>query len=114
MGVSAESAQGFLQLVSDRVSIDTVHPGISSRGELLVTNTGSAPVWLTRVATSCTCTDVDYDEEVVMPGDTLTLRVTYTTSRTMPGKVRQTIYINATGDNPRSVAFIEAELVGGG
>lgn len=49
------------------------------------TNEGSAPLVITKVVTSCTCTKADYPKKPVMPGQKGSIRVIYEPSKKEPG-----------------------------
>jgi hypothetical protein len=45
--------------------------------EYRVRNTGGSPLEITRVSTSCGCTTAEIEDEVLLPGETTTLHVTF-------------------------------------
>jgi hypothetical protein len=45
--------------------------------EFQVKNTGGSPLEITRVSTSCGCTTAEIEDELLLPGETTTLHVTF-------------------------------------
>lgn len=61
----------------------------------LLKNTGSNPLVIDNVATSCGCTSVDYSKEPVRPGDSVSLHVTYKADHPEHFDKTITVYCNA-------------------
>lgn len=58
-------------------------------------NTGSNPLVIDNVTTSCGCTSVDYSKEPVRPGDSVSLHVTYKANHPEHFDKTITVYCNA-------------------
>lgn len=59
-----------------------------------LTNTGSSPLVITDVVTSCGCTTVDYGKEPVRPGSSVTLKVNYKADHPEHFNKTITVYCN--------------------
>ena len=73
------------------------------------TNSGTAPLIITNVQTSCGCTVPKYPKEPIMPGQTKKIEVKYNASAM--GNFSKTITITSNSDNPTTVLFIKGEVV---
>ena len=60
------------------------------------TNTGNAPVTLTKVKASCGCTTPTWTKEAVAPGKTGVVKASYN-PRNRPGKFNKTVTVNTDG-----------------
>lgn len=65
------------------------------KGTFTLTNTGSSPLVITDVVTSCGCTTVDYGKEPVRPGSGVTLKVNYKADHPEHFNKTITVYCNA-------------------
>lgn len=66
-------------------------------------NTGSSPDMITRVRTTCGCTVAAYDEQVIQPGDTTWVEVTYNPDGRI-GKFEKAVRITDSFKNTTTVA----------
>jgi hypothetical protein len=69
------------------------------QASFIVRNTGRLPLIVENVSTSCGCTTVEYSKEPAMPGDSITLTVTYKADRPEYIDKSITVYCN-TPDSP--------------
>jgi len=76
--------------------------------EFVFTNTGNAPLLVSRVRSTCGCTIPGWSKEPVNPGDTGRIHVSYDTRRT--GRFKKSIYVysNAAGGTRR--LYISGEV----
>ena len=65
------------------------------KGTFTLTNTGSSPLVITDVVTSCGCTTVDYGKEPVRPGSSVALKVNYKADHPEHFNKTITVYCNA-------------------
>ncbi|HIW97272.1 MAG TPA: DUF1573 domain-containing protein [Candidatus Tidjanibacter gallistercoris] len=102
------------ELTFDRQEHDfgTLHfRGEARTAAFTFTNTGSAPLVITRTEQSCTCLSVSYPRKPVMPGESGTLEITYTPkNETGPFNNNVKIYSN-TGSGRPAVVFVRGEVV---
>ena len=59
------------------------------------TNTGRADLQLTNVSSSCGCTVPQWPKEVVLPGESSSIKVSYNTSRV--GGINKNVYVDWNG-----------------
>jgi hypothetical protein len=108
---TAESKAGpkieFESMVYD---FGKVGPRKKLLGEFKFTNTGDAPLKITKVEKCCgAVTELDKNE--LAPGESGVLKVQYTSSRTA-GKINKKLYVNSNDKvNPRAMLTIQAETV---
>lgn len=75
------------------------------------TNTGSAPLVITRTEQSCTCLSVKYPRKPLMPGESGTFEITYNPkNETGPFNNNVKIYSNTGSGRPVAV-FVRGEVV---
>ena len=75
------------------------------------TNTGSAPLVITRTEQSCTCLSVKYPRKPLMPGESSTFEITYNPkNETGPFNNNVKIYSNTGNSRPVAV-FVRGEVV---
>lgn len=77
--------------------------------EIKVTNTGNKPLLLTKVDVSCNCITVDYPKAPILPGKTITLKVTLDAKESV-GHIMKSIYINSNAENKLEVIHIQAQI----
>lgn len=94
MVVNMALAKGF-ELQRNMVNLGVL--GLKSKTEALVTcyNRSPEPVVIKNVAVECNCTKVKWDRAPLMPGDSTTLRITYSADNV--GQFYKTIRIVTTG-----------------
>ena len=109
---AAESKKGgpkieFESMVYD---FDKVGPRQKLNGEFKFTNTGDAPLNITKVEKCCGAV-TKLDKEKLAPGESGVLKVQYTSS-SMPNKITKKLYVNSNDkSNPRAALTIQAETV---
>lgn len=111
--LSAPSAQkqGVFKFITNKVVMDSVVRGEKRKAQFLFTNSGDAAFEIDRVRTDCGCTVADYPRDMIMPGDTAAITVTYDSSGTYYGEAHRYIYVRSTASNPRAVAFLSTRVV---
>ncbi|MGI9546576.1 MAG: DUF1573 domain-containing protein [Flavobacteriaceae bacterium] len=72
------------------------------------TNTGSTPLIISKVSSSCGCTIPKKPEEPILPGDTGEIQVKYDTNRV--GPIRKAITVISNADTPTKVLKIKGEV----
>ena len=72
-------------------------------------NTGSTPISLTNVETTCGCTSVNYTKETIEPGANGQVSVTYDPTR-RPGLINRTVTVN-TNTGEKTVLRVEGEVI---
>lgn len=113
-------AAGFVtaQEVADgpMISIDkevhdygTIPQGADGACEFIVSNTGTAPLTITRCKGSCGCTVPKCEKAPIKPGETSTISVKYDTKRVGPINKSVTITSNAVNE-PTKVIRIKGKV----
>ena len=92
---------------------ETVDYGVVDKGSDGVrvfefTNTGNAPLIISKVSSSCGCTIPKKPEEPILPGDTGEIQVKYDTNRV--GPIRKAITVISNADTPTKVLKIKGEV----
>ncbi len=92
---------------------ETLDYGVIERGSDGVrvfefTNTGNAPLIITKVSSSCGCTIPKKPEAPVMPGETGEIQVKYDTKRV--GPIRKAITVISNAETPTKVLKIKGEV----
>jgi hypothetical protein len=110
--VKAESKKAGPKIELDSAVYDfgKVGPRKKLNGEFKFTNTGDAPLKITKVEKCCGAV-TQLDKTELAPGESGALKVQYTSSRSA-GKIRKKLYIDSNDKtNPRAMLTIQAETV---
>lgn len=75
------------------------------------TNIGDEDLVITDARANCGCTRPEYSADVLHPGDTAWLSVTYDPGG-RPGRFEKKVYVDTNSDNPRSTLTIKGVVVG--
>ena len=73
------------------------------------TNTGTLPLVITDVTSSCGCTIPEKPEDPILPGKTGEIKVKYDTNRV--GPIRKTITVYSNADVPAKSIKIKGEVL---
>lgn len=77
---------------------------------IVVRNTGDESLAILHVHTDCRCTrPADYDD-IVAPGDSTVLTVTYDGRGHSPGRIRQALRVRSNAVKPYSTCYIVGEI----
>ncbi|MDE7141344.1 MAG: DUF1573 domain-containing protein, partial [Muribaculaceae bacterium] len=76
-----------------------------------LTNTGSAPLVLLKVYSSCRCTAAEYPNDPVMPGDTASVVVTFDSQGRSPGYFTKLVRIRSNADTLPRRLYIKGRIV---
>ena len=77
--------------------------------EFVLKNTGDSPLVILDTHTSCGCTQAEYDERPVLPGDSLVLRVTYKADQ--PGYFRKSVLVRSNVEQELLKLTVTGEAV---
>jgi hypothetical protein len=113
---------GFSVTAQDKAAkiefkIETVDYGEIAKGSdgirvFEFTNTGTAPLIISKVSSSCGCTIPKKPEDPILPGKTGEIQVKYDTNRV--GPIRKAITVISNADTPTKVLKIKGEVLGTG
>lgn len=76
-----------------------------------VVNTGDSALVITRVQTNCGCTVAEYTDHAIMPGDTGSVTVTYST-RDIPGPFEKKVFVYTNGKPRKSTLTVKGSVIG--
>ncbi len=96
-GISIAQAQkaAKIEFKSETIDYGEIKKGSDGIRVFEFTNTGTAPLVIEDVKSSCGCTVPKKPEEPIMPGDTGKIEVKYDTNRVGPIRKTVTVYSNA-------------------
>ena len=73
------------------------------------TNRGRAPIVISKVKTSCSCTVPTYPKKAILPGETASIDIKYATNRV--GSFSKTITIMSNADEPQKKLRIKGNVL---
>ena len=91
-------SQAEITFESDVVDYGTIEKGDDGIREFKFTNTGSSPLFITQVRSSCGCTIPKKPNDSIMPGVEEVIEVKYDTNRV--GPIRKTITVSSNAVTP--------------
>lgn len=93
-----------------KYNYDTIQQNSSGISKFYFKNMGSAPLVISKVSTSCGCTNVSHPQKPIMPNEKGVIEVTYNTSQI--GDFRKTIVVTSNATNAtKSVLTIKGVVV---
>ncbi len=93
--LNAQDTKAKIQFESEVVDYGEITKGSDGVRQFKFTNTGDAPLIISKVYSSCGCTIPKKPEEPVAPGATGVIEVKYDTKRVGPIRKTITVYSNA-------------------
>lgn len=94
---------------TDTIRIGHLHSGEIVRLPLQLANATKAPFVLISHRTNCGCTRLEYGNQPLMPGDTLTLNLTFDSRGAQGWQFKNVDLILSDRDRPRRI-YIEADI----
>ena len=91
-------SQAEISFESEVVDYGTIKKGDDGVREFKFTNTGSSPLFITQVRSSCGCTIPKKPTDSIMPGVEEVIEVKYDTNRV--GPIRKTITVSSNAVTP--------------
>ena len=91
-------SQAEITFESEVVDYGTIEKGADGVREFKFTNTGSSPLYITQVRSSCGCTIPKKPIDSIMPGVEEVIEVKYDTNRV--GPIRKTITVSSNAVTP--------------
>lgn len=98
-----------MTLESDIVNYGSIDKDSDPYRELSFTNTGNEPLIIENAKGSCGCTVPTWPKEPIMPGETSSLKIRYTTNRI--GKINKTIQIVTNEGGAPHVIRVQGEVL---
>ena len=107
--INAQDKVAKIEFKSDTVDYGTIEKGSNGVRVFQFTNTGDAPLIISKVTSSCGCTIPKKPEGPILPGKTGEIEVKYDTNRVNP--IRKTITVISNADTPTVALKIKGEVV---
>ena len=109
LSVNAQDKAAKIDFKATTIDYGTIEKGADGVRTFEFTNTGDAPLIITKVSSSCGCTVPKKPDGPIMPGDTGEIQVKYDTKRVMP--IRKTITVISNADTPTIALKIKGEVI---
>lgn len=105
----AQEKTAKIEFKSEVIDYGTIEKGADGLRVFEFTNTGDAPLIITRVYSSCGCTIPKKPDAPILPGKTGVIEVKYDTKRV--GPIRKTITVYSNADEPTKAIKIKGEII---
>ena len=106
--VNAQDKTAKISFKTDTVDYGEIEKGSDGVRIFEFTNTGDAPLVISKVSSSCGCTIPKKPEAPIMPGQTGEIQVKYDTNR--PGPIRKAITVISNADTPTIILKIKGTV----
>lgn len=107
--VNAQEKVAKIEFKQTTIDYGTIEKGANGLRTFEFTNTGDAPLIISKVSSSCGCTVPKKPEGPIMPGETGEIEVKYDTNRVMP--IRKTITVLSNADTPTVSLSIKGNVI---
>lgn len=107
-GVSAQEKVAKIEFKSETVDYGEIERGSDGIRVFEFTNTGDAPLVISKVSSSCGCTIPKKPEAPIMPGETGEIQVKYDTNRV--GPIRKAVTVISNADTPTKILKIKGTV----
>ena len=108
LGVYAQDTTAKIEFKSETIDYGEIAKGSDGVRVFEFTNTGTAPLVISDVKSSCGCTIPKKPEGPIMPGKTGEIQVKYDTKRV--GPIRKAITVTSNADTPTKVLKIKGNV----
>ncbi len=108
MTLTAQDAAAKIEFKTETVDYGEIAKGADGVRVFEFTNTGDAPLIISKVSSSCGCTIPKKPEDPILPGATGEIQVKYDTNRV--GPIRKAITVISNADTPTKVLKIKGEI----
>ncbi|WP_028283720.1 DUF1573 domain-containing protein [Olleya marilimosa] len=109
LSMNAQDKVAKIEFKDTTIDYGTINKGDNGIRTFEFTNTGDAPLIITKVSSSCGCTVPKKPENPIMPGDSGEIEVKYDTQRVMP--IRKTITVLSNAETPTVSLKIKGEVI---
>ena len=109
LSMNAQEKMAKIEFKDTTIDYGTVNKGDNGVRTFEFTNTGDAPLIVSKVSSSCGCTVPKKPEAPIMPGQTGEIEVKYDTQRVMP--IRKTITVLSNAETPTVSLKIKGEVI---
>lgn len=108
LGIQAQEKVAKIEFTSDTVDYGEIEKGSDGVRVFEFKNTGTAPLIISKVSSSCGCTIPKKPEGPIMPGESGEIQVKYDTNR--PGPIRKAITVLSNADTPTTILKIKGNV----
>jgi len=106
--LTAQEKAAKIEFKTETVDYGVVTKGADGVRVFEFTNTGDAPLIISKVSSSCGCTIPKKPEGPILPGKTSEIQVKYDTNRV--GPIRKAITVISNAETPTKVLKIKGEV----
>ncbi len=107
--VNSQEKVAKIEFKTEVIDYGTIEKGADGVRVFEFTNTGNAPLIITKVKSSCGCTIPSKPKGPILPGETGEIKVKYDTNRVNP--FRKTITVSSNADTPTVALKIKGLVV---
>lgn len=107
-GVSAQEKMAKIEFKTETLDYGDIAKGSDGVRVFEFTNTGTAPLVISKVSSSCGCTIPKKPEAPILPGDSGEIQVKYDTNRV--GPIRKAITVISNADTPTKILKIKGTV----
>ncbi|MEL7270418.1 MAG: DUF1573 domain-containing protein [Bacteroidota bacterium] len=107
-GLYAQDTAAKIEFKSETIDYGEIEKGSDGIRVFEFTNTGTAPLVISDVKSSCGCTIPKKPEGPIMPGATGQIQVKYDTKRV--GPIRKAITVTSNADTPTKILKIKGTV----
>src|SRR5210317_504934 len=101
LSVNAQDKAAKIEFKTETVDYGVIEKGSDGIRVFEFTNTGTAPLIISKVSSSCGCTIPKKPEEAILPGKTGEIQVKYDTKRV--GPIRKAVTVISNADTPTKI-----------
>jgi hypothetical protein len=106
--LTAQDKAAKIEFKTETIDYGVIEKGSDGVRVFEFTNTGNAPLIISKVSSSCGCTIPNWSKDPVMPGKSGEIQVKYDTNRVNP--IRKAITVISNADTPTKVLKIIGEV----
>ncbi len=106
--LTAQDKAAKIEFKTETIDYGVIEKGSDGVRIFEFTNTGNAPLIISKVSSSCGCTIPNWSKDPVMPGKSGEIQVKYDTNRVNP--IRKAITVISNADTPTRVLKIIGEV----
>jgi len=106
--LTAQDTAAKIEFKTETIDYGLIEKGSDGVRVFEFTNTGNAPLIISKVSSSCGCTIPNWSKDPVLPGKTGEIQVKYDTNRVNP--IRKAITVISNADTPTKVLKITGEV----
>lgn len=108
-GALAQEKMAKIEFKETTIDYGTIEKGADGVRTFKFTNTGDAPLIISKVNSSCGCTVPKKPDGPILPGETGEIQVKYDTKRVMP--IRKTVTVLSNAETPTVALKIKGNVI---